>query len=79
MSGDGKRGAGHWPQATAPILDSTGAVVGGHSVEGPLLQVFTPPPLALERYGENRPHYMHFPGRGSGFNRIARHEDANRS
>ena len=25
MSGDGKRGAGHWPQATAPILDSTEA------------------------------------------------------
>jgi hypothetical protein len=25
MSGDGKRGAGHWPQATAPILDSTTA------------------------------------------------------
>jgi hypothetical protein len=25
MSGDGKRGAGHRPQATAPILDSTGA------------------------------------------------------
>jgi hypothetical protein len=23
MSGDGKRGAGHWPQATAPIFDST--------------------------------------------------------
>src|SRR5262245_25065974 len=23
MSGDGKRGAGHWPQATAPILDPT--------------------------------------------------------
>ena len=23
MSGDGKRGAGHRPQATAPILDST--------------------------------------------------------
>ena len=23
MSGDGKRSAGHWPQATAPILDST--------------------------------------------------------
>jgi hypothetical protein len=23
MSGDGKRGDGHWPQATAPILDST--------------------------------------------------------
>ena len=22
-SGDGKRGVGHWPQATAPILDST--------------------------------------------------------
>ena len=22
MSGDGKRGVGHWPQATAPILDS---------------------------------------------------------
>ena len=25
MSGDGKRGAGRWPQATAPILDSTQA------------------------------------------------------
>jgi hypothetical protein len=25
MSGDGKRGVGHRPQATAPILDSTGA------------------------------------------------------
>jgi hypothetical protein len=24
MSGDGKRGVGHRPQATAPILDSTG-------------------------------------------------------
>src|SRR5260221_1263651 len=23
MSGVGKRGVGHWPQATAPILDST--------------------------------------------------------
>src|SRR5262245_38003038 len=23
MSGDGKRGVGQWPQATAPILDST--------------------------------------------------------
>jgi hypothetical protein len=23
MSGDGKRGDGHWPPATAPILDST--------------------------------------------------------
>jgi hypothetical protein len=26
MSGDGKRGVGHRPQATAPILDSTIAV-----------------------------------------------------
>jgi len=25
MSGDGKRGVGHRPQATAPILDSTDA------------------------------------------------------
>ena len=25
MSGDGKRGIGHRPQATAPILDSTDA------------------------------------------------------
>jgi hypothetical protein len=25
MSGDGKRGVGHRPQATAPILDSTKA------------------------------------------------------
>src|SRR5690348_1381194 len=33
MSGDGKRGVGHRPQATAPILDSTWAAVslpGGH-------------------------------------------------
>src|SRR5258707_1079060 len=28
MSGDGKRGVGHRPQATAPILDSTVAEVG---------------------------------------------------
>jgi hypothetical protein len=25
MSGDGKRSVGHWPQATAPIFDSTEA------------------------------------------------------
>jgi hypothetical protein len=29
MSGDGKRGVGHRPQATAPILDSTEADLGG--------------------------------------------------
>ena len=29
MSGDGKRGAGHWPQATAPILDFTELTVRG--------------------------------------------------
>ena len=23
MSGDGKRSVGHWPQTTAPVLDST--------------------------------------------------------
>ena len=28
MSGDGKRGVGHRPQATAPILDFTKAAVG---------------------------------------------------
>src|SRR5882672_10602421 len=28
MSGDGKRGVGHRPQATAPILDSTQADLG---------------------------------------------------
>jgi hypothetical protein len=28
MSGDGKRGVGHRPQATAPIVDSTMADVG---------------------------------------------------
>jgi hypothetical protein len=27
MSGDGKRGVGHRPQATAPILDSTGPAI----------------------------------------------------
>ena len=31
MSGDGKRGVGHRPQATAPILDSTQADIGTHS------------------------------------------------
>ena len=46
MSGDGKRGVGHRPQATAPILDSTGptrtcrgapttsTVENGHAVQG---------------------------------------------
>jgi hypothetical protein len=29
MSGDGKRGVGHRPQATAPILDSTIPDLGG--------------------------------------------------
>jgi hypothetical protein len=29
MSGDGKRGAAHWPQATAPIFDSTTAANHG--------------------------------------------------
>jgi len=32
MSGDGKRGAGHRPQATAPILDSTFFTVATSSV-----------------------------------------------
>ncbi|MGA7324629.1 MAG: hypothetical protein WBX25_09155 [Rhodomicrobium sp.] len=30
MSGDGKRGDGHRPQATAPILDSTGHPMTAH-------------------------------------------------
>jgi hypothetical protein len=30
MSGDGKRGVGHRPQATAPILDSTDSDMGDH-------------------------------------------------
>jgi hypothetical protein len=30
MSGDGKRGVGHRPQATAPILDSTSSEELGH-------------------------------------------------
>jgi hypothetical protein len=33
MSGDGKRGAGHRPQATAPILDSTKADIGLAPIE----------------------------------------------
>ena len=33
MSGDGKRGVGHRPQATAPILDSTIAEVVGSKGE----------------------------------------------
>jgi hypothetical protein len=43
MSGDGKRGVGHRPQATAPILDSTkpparcGAAMGQLSEENPTL------------------------------------------
>src|SRR5262245_44164146 len=31
---DGKRGVGHRPQATAPILDSTTAVIGGENEQG---------------------------------------------
>jgi hypothetical protein len=34
MSGDGKRGVGHRPQATAPILDSTEPEVARMSVDG---------------------------------------------
>jgi hypothetical protein len=33
MSGDGKRGVGHRPQATAPILDSTVADLGNRQDE----------------------------------------------
>jgi hypothetical protein len=36
MSGDGKRGVGHRPQATAPILDSTN-VWTGHAVQEALV------------------------------------------
>jgi hypothetical protein len=35
MSGDGKRGVGHRPQATAPILDSTVSTVRGGAALGP--------------------------------------------
>jgi len=34
MSGDGKRGVGHRPQATAPILDSTEPDIGHSSEAG---------------------------------------------
>jgi len=37
MSGDGKRGVGHRPQATAPILDSTFASVRCGAIFRPLL------------------------------------------
>ena len=35
MSGDGKRGDGHWPQATAPILDSTEATRAARGESAP--------------------------------------------
>src|SRR5215471_13940263 len=38
MSGDGKRGAGQWPQATAPILDSTTFTVDGSAASRPFLE-----------------------------------------
>src|SRR5260370_37119775 len=34
MSGDGKRGVGHWPQANAPILDSTETDLGSFGSNG---------------------------------------------
>jgi hypothetical protein len=39
MSGDGKRGVGHRPQATAPILDSTIASVRCDAAIRPLSRV----------------------------------------
>jgi hypothetical protein len=36
MSGDGKRGVAAWPQATAPILDSTICMLGRSSAFGEL-------------------------------------------
>jgi hypothetical protein len=43
MSGDGKRGAGHRPQATAPILDSTIAVQGvSHDVSAAAVTMMLP-------------------------------------
>ena len=37
MSGDGKRGVGHRPQATAPILDSTNSEVKRASQQSDLV------------------------------------------
>ncbi len=37
MSGDGKRGVGHRPQVTAPILDSTIASIRGEAAAWSLL------------------------------------------
>jgi hypothetical protein len=44
MSGDGKRGVGHRPQATAPILDSTGTELSPRrvSMELRVLACFNP-------------------------------------
>ena len=42
MSGDGKRSAGHRPQATAPILDSTKAAVSIIARVGPEVGVVLP-------------------------------------
>ena len=33
MSGDGKRSVGHWPQTTAPVLDSTICEVAARLLE----------------------------------------------
>jgi hypothetical protein len=44
MSGDGKRGVGHRPQATAPILDSTISDIGSN-----------PPDRDLTAWGKRSP------------------------
>ena len=45
MSGDGKRGAGHRPQATAPILDSTASPAARTEMSALLRNQQQPPSL----------------------------------
>src|SRR5450432_3689295 len=47
MSGDGKRGVGHRPQATAPILDSTKGDIKPRAQLRPVL-IFPYPPADLQ-------------------------------
>ena len=57
MSGDGKRGDGHRPPATAPIFDSTAGVVFGQVA----MDARSPPYLADSDDVGQRPEMGHNP------------------
>jgi len=54
MSGDGKRGVGHRPQATAPILDSTVSEIDARQESGSIDLVGPLPRFPFERVASQK-------------------------